>query len=751
MNTTAPDTENPQEGKDPMNLEASIKMPPKSEDSTLDVEVREDGIAVVWFDRPEKSVNTLSYSTMMELSDALDTMATNSEVKALIFASRKPGCFIAGAEITDISSITDPEVGRTKAAQGQAILNKIEDLSIPTVAAIQGVCLGGGTELTLCCRYRIAGDGSKFKMGLPEVNLGILPGFGGTYRLPRLIGVPAALDLILSGRGTPAKKAARIGLVDRVVPERGLMYAALEMARAAIAGAQGLPRSGRRNPPKGFSRFLENTPMGRSLVFSTARKRVLAKSGGHYPAPLEILDVMPKLLGASREKGLALEAAALGRLVTTPISKNLIGLFFQNEAAKKVGTKDAAANLDRVGVIGAGVMGAGIASLLVRKGYTVRLIDVAAPALATGLGRISAELSKRVKRKSMTETEAERAMARIAPSTDLSDLAGIDFVIEAAVEDLGIKKKILADLASQSSQPRVFATNTSSIPLAQIAEGVAPHITVVGMHFFNPVDRMPLVEVMEAGREEITNLTFGNAADRVLDLARRLGKVAIPVGDQPGFLVNRILSPYLSEAVMLVCEGASIATVDQLMKKFGMPMGPLRLLDEVGLDVAKHVASVLDGEKGANRFQKMIDWLVSRDRLGRKTKRGFYVYKGKGKKVREEPDAELVSIVSELFESDPEKSPGDDEIRDRLILALLNEAARSLEDKVVYEPAQLDLSMIMGTGFPPFRGGLLRYAQEEGIGTLVDKMKSYATSHGTRFEPCSLLASHAEEKKPFFA
>jgi len=711
------------------------------------VEREEGGVAVLFFDSPGKKVNTLSSKSMAELESQLRVLSQDDTVQALVLASRKPGCFVAGAEIGEIRDIVDPGRGAEMAAKGQAVFSLLEDLPFPTVAAIHGVCLGGGAELALACKLRVAGEGDSFKMGFPEVNLGILPAFGGTYRLPRLIGLVQSLDLLLGGKTVDARKALRMGFVDRVAPERGLLAAALEVARKAARDPKKIPRLPRFRA-RGMQRFLDGTAIGRSLVLSTARKKVLSKTHGHYPAPLAILDVLPRLLRLPREKGMALEAETLGRLVVTDVSKSLIGIFFLNEEAKKVGAKGASSHLSRVGVIGAGVMGAGIASLFVRRGLTVRLVDVAAEAMGRGLAAIRSEIEARVKRRSMKRFEAEAALARTAPSTRLSDMACAPFVVEAAVESLEIKRKLVKDLGSFRKEPLIFATNTSSIPLSEIAEGAPSHVTVVGMHFFNPVERMPLVEVMEAGATRIEGNEPGEAAQIVLDLARRMGKVPILVADRPGFLVNRILSPYLSEAVRLVCEGASIENVDRLMTDFGMPMGPLRLLDEVGLDVARHVSSVLD--KGAqNPFKRLIEALVEKKRTGKKSGRGFYVH-GKGKK-KPEPDAELRALVASLFGlADGTTGPDDDEITSRLLLSLVNEAARCLEEGIVRTPGELDLAMILGTGFPPFRGGLLRHADTVGLRSVADGLRALEARYGERFRPCPFLGTLASDGKTFF-
>jgi 3-hydroxyacyl-CoA dehydrogenase/enoyl-CoA hydratase/3-hydroxybutyryl-CoA epimerase len=709
--------------------------------AALTLEYGSDGVASLVFDNPDRKVNILT-TPVMERLDALvgeiESAAAEGRARALVVRSGKDGSFFAGADVDEIAGITDPEEGRAKAAQGQAVFERVHALPIPTVAAVDGVCLGGGTELILACDVRIASDRPETRIGLPEIRLGILPGFGGTTRLPRWIGLIAASDIILAGKAVDARKAQKIGLIhERMHP--GVLYErAEEIARTMAAG--GDPPE--RNRPGLAARLMEATPLGRSIILKQARKQVMKQTKGQYPAPLKAIEVMQRSAGKSMEKALAIEAKALGELVVTDESKNLIHVFHLMEGAKKAGPDAEARPVERVAVLGAGVMGGGIAQLLSYKGIEVRLKDIDRGALSTGLKHARAMFDKLVKRRKLRQREAEDRMNAISPTLDYAGFATTDLVIEAVVERMNVKKSVLRETEEAVRDDTILTSNTSSLSISEMATALARPENFAGMHFFNPVHRMPLVEIIrgEASSQE--------AVATVFELTRTLGKTPVIVNDGPGFLVNRVLTPYLNEAGFLLGEGASIAEVDEALLDFGMPMGPFRLLDEVGLDIARHAGETMHEAFGERLAPSpALVGLEDTDRLGRKNEKGFYVYEH-GRDQHPDPDIykELEAIVGEERRQVPAR-----EIVDRCVLPMINEAARILEEGIARSPGDVDLAMITGTGFPPFRGGLLRYADHVGLKTILAKLESFERSHGARYEPAPLLRRKAEAGEGFYA
>ena len=706
----------------------------------LILEHTEGGVAWLVFDRPDARVNILTQAVMERLDALLGELeegARRGDVGALVVRSGKPGTFIAGADVDEIAGVTDPEEGRRAAALGQAVFRRLERLPIPSIAAIDGVCLGGGTELALACTYRIAADREETQIGLPEVRLGILPGFGGTVRLPRLVGLRAALDIILTGKSVSARKAQRIGLVDERVPTPILYERAAELAH----DPEGLRERAERGSKGLGARLLEDTAPGRRLVLAMARKQVLKETRGHYPAPLSILDTVRRTLPLDIDRALAVEAEAVGRLVATRESKNLIHIFHLMEAAKKKAPSAEAREVERMGVLGAGVMGGGIAQLAAYRGIAVRLKDIQAEALTTGLSHAHDLFQKSVRRRRMSDAEAADAMARISPTLDYSGFGALDLVVEAVVERMDVKKAVLREAEERLPEGAVLASNTSTLSITEMGRGLADPARLCGMHFFNPVHRMPLVEVIrgEASSE--------GAVATVFAAARKLGKTPLIVRDGPGFLVNRVLGPYLNEAGWLLSEGASVADVDEALVDFGMPMGPFRLLDEIGWDVAGHAGAVLH-EAFGERMEPapVMEALGRTGRLGKKAGQGFYGYeKGRESGVDE-------SVYDALGQAVPQnrRTVSADEIVDRCVLVMVNEAARILEDGIVEEPGDVDLGMITGTGFPPFRGGLLRWADERGTGQVRERLEAFRAAHGGRFTPAPLLERLADHGRRFY-
>ncbi|HUF12516.1 MAG TPA: 3-hydroxyacyl-CoA dehydrogenase NAD-binding domain-containing protein [Longimicrobiales bacterium] len=683
------------------------------------------GLAEVVFDNPAGKAVVLTSDVMRRLDGILseiEGLARAGDVRAVVFRSAKDGMFVAGVNVDEIADVTDRDEARDKARQGQQLFRRVDHLPVPSVAAIDGTCLGGGTELALACTWRIASDRRETKIGLPEVRLGIIPGFGGTTRLPRLIGLPAALDLILTGRTLDARRAQRVGLIDERVHPSILLRRARELAREAAAGQ----RPDRSLP---LTQRLMAGP-ARKLVLRKARAGVMKETRGAYPAPLRALRVIDEGLGRSVDRQLALEADAVAELVPTGVSKNLIHVFHLMEDAKKAAPSADPQPVERVGVLGAGVMGGGIAQLLAYNSVGVRLKDIQEQALGLGLRHARELFDKAVKSRRMQRREADQAMNRISPTLEYSGFGSLDLVIEAVVERMDVKKSVLREVEGRVDAECVLTSNTSSLSITEMAAALERPERFAGMHFFNPVHRMPLVEVVRGER------TSDETVATVFRLARDLGKTPIIVRDGPGFLVNRLLAPYLNEAGWLLSEGASIEQVDRVMVEFGMPMGPFRLLDEVGLDVARHAAETMHASFG-ERFRPSppLAALARLDRLGRKGDSGFYVYEdGREKGV----DGSIYAALGSDVPTERRKM-NDETIRTRLLYPMVNEAARVLEDGIVRNAGDVDLGLITGTGFPPFRGGLLRWADTIGLHNIAQRLGHWKSQHGPRFAPAPSL------------
>jgi 3-hydroxyacyl-CoA dehydrogenase/enoyl-CoA hydratase/3-hydroxybutyryl-CoA epimerase len=705
-----------------------------------------DGIGVLIFDMPGSRVNILGSPTMRELDRMLDELASKP-LRALIFLSGKEKNFIAGADIEEIRGITDPEDAREKSRLGQMIFQKIADLPYPTIAAIDGTCVGGGLELALACDYRIARDDPNTRIGLPEVNLGILPAWGGSARLPRLIGIERALDMILSGKLLDAHQAYRRGVVDRVLPREYppeyVRQLALDFALEILAPPAADRIRSRRKPSGLRAGALEKTPVGRRLLFSQARKRVEKRTGGHYPAPLKALQAIEKGVELPLPQALELEAKFLGDLVVSDVCKNLVFLFFLREALRKdSGVGDAEVKpkeIRRVGVLGAGVMGGGIAQLLAYYDIPVRMKDINWEAVAAGYRQARKVFDGALRRRRLSEREVERKMSLISGATDYSGFGLVDLVIEAIVEDLEIKKKVFRELVKEVRKDTVLASNTSSLSITEMGKATRRPGQFVGMHFFNPVHRMPLVEVVRGDK------TSDETVATTVAFAKRLGKTPIVVRDRPGFLVNRILAPYLNEAALILQEGGKIDEVDSAMLDFGMPMGPFNLVDEIGIDVAVKVARVLT-EAFGDRMQPspVLQRLYDDGRYGKKKGRGFYVYKKKSKEV----DPSVYKLLADLRQPGTPLTPA--EMQDRMVLLMLNEAAVCLAEGLVRQPRDVDGGMVFGTGFPPFRGGLLRYADQRGLDAVVERLEAFAQQYGDRFAPAPLLKEMAAKGERFY-
>lgn len=696
----------------------------------------DDGFAWLTFDRPGEKVNSFTIDAMDELDKRIEQVSGDSSIKALVIVSGKKDSFIVGADIDELGQIKTEAEARAKAEKGQGVFSKIASLRIPTAAVINGACMGGGLEMSLACDYRIVSDDAKTSLALPEVNLGILPGWGGTQRLPRIVGLSQALTMILTGKTFNARKAYKSGLADGIVANEFMVEQVRAfMARAMAEGGRVKILNRRRSCEARMMRIMASNPLTRSLIFSGAHKQVMSKSKGQYPAPLEALDVVRSTYGRDISTGLPIEAAALGRLAVTPICKNLIRLFNISQDAKK-GPEKGAGAMQRSAVVGAGAMGGGIAWALSNAGMTVRLKDINWDAIAMGTAAAAGMFKASVKRRKMKPNAMNVAMHRISGATDYSGFSNVDVVVEAVVENMDLKKRVLKEIEDATNPETIICTNTSSLPISELAEALDHPERFVGLHFFNPVNRMLLVEVIPG--EKTSQATI----DAAVSLVRRLGKTPIVAGECAGFLVNRILLPYIVEAARMFEEGVSAERIDQALEDFGMPMGPLTLADEVGLDVGFKVAKVLEDAYGprmevAPGLGRIVE---SGENLGKKTGRGFYIHSKKGKKSIKTANTEAERLArGEMRHCDL----SDQEIVDRAVLVMVNEAARCIEEGVVSNPETLDMAMVFGTGFAPFRGGVLHYAEERGLSEITTRLRELAEKYGDRFSPDALLEQTA--------
>lgn len=694
--------------------------------SSFHLDIRTDGIAVLTFDLPGEKVNKLTTAVMNEFDRLLDEIAANHTIKALVIRSGKPGIFIAGADIAEIRDITDANKGEALSRKGQSVLSKLELLPFPTVAAIHGPCLGGGMEFTLACSYRVVSNDPRTALGLPEVKIGIIPGFGGTQRLPRLVGLANSLEMILPGKSVHAKKAKRFGLADEVTYRETLLDVAIQLANQAI----GKPRpTGIRSKRPFLIKLLESNPLTRAIVYRTARKSVLKETRGNYPAPLAALEAVRYGFSHGLSAGYEHEARTLGNLAVSEVSKNLINVFYLNEALKK-DVSPSPFTVTRAGVIGAGVMGGGIAQLFSEKGITVRMKDVTPKAVAMGFRTADGIFRKRSKKGILDPLQARDGMDRITGATDASGLHAADLAVEAVVENMEVKKTVLRDFEQVAKDSAIFASNTSSLSITDMASAAKRPERVVGMHFFNPVEKMPLVEVVRGQR------TSPETVAAIATLSRRIGKLPVVVNDGPGFLVNRILMPYLGEALTMLEEGSGIDEIDHALLRFGMPMGAFILLDEIGIDIAHKVSGILHQGLGARIKQSpLLEDLYKEGYLGKKNGKGFYLYSG-GKRGTHNPQ---VAGMAGKRQGAARRPVPEQEIVERATFLMIKEAALCLEDKIIDRVDHLDAALIFGIGFPPFRGGLMRYAEKLGAKYIVERLEVYTAKYGERFAPPTFL------------
>lgn len=702
-----------------------------SEQKAFSLKIDEQNIAWLAIDVPNEKMNTLQAAFADEMKEIFAQLKDTSGVKGMIIHSLKPDNFVAGADVRMLEACTTASEAEALAKQGQELFQQLSDLPYPVVAAIHGPCLGGGLELALACDYRVCTDSDKTRLGLPEVQLGLLPGSGGTQRLPRLIGLLPSLDLILTGKQLRAKKAKKLGVVDACVPETIL----LDVAKQLIE--KGKNKGNKKQSTK--EKLMSGSGLGRKFVFEQAAKKTNEKTRGNYPATVAILEVIQHGLEKGFAQGQELEAKRFGELVMSSESKALRSIFFATtEMKKENGAEAEPAAVNRVGVLGGGLMGAGISHVSVAKAKVpVRIKDVSNDGVLNALNYNYKLFEKQRKRRIISKAGLQSKMLQLSGGIDFTSFNHIDVVIEAVFEDLDLKQTMVADIEANAKPETIFATNTSSLPIHKIAEKAERPENIVGLHYFSPVEKMPLVEVIPH------ETTSEETISTVIALAKKQGKTPIVVKDKAGFYVNRILAPYMNEAAHILLANEPIEQLDGALLDFGFPVGPITLLDEVGVDIGAKIMPILVNELG-ERFKgpDVFDTLLNDGRKGRKSGKGFYTYKGKKKEVDKS--------VYKLLNLTPESKLSDNDIALRCVLPMLNEAVRCLDDGIIRSPRDGDIGAIFGIGFPPFLGGPFRYMDQFGLKELVEKMNEFASKYGDRYAPCDGLLTRAGEGRNFY-
>jgi len=709
--------------------------------AALRLERRPDGVGVIVIDVPGESVNTLRGNFAEELATLLDTIDRSADLRAIVVTSGKADGFVAGADIKALLAARRAEDAADLSRRGQRVLDRLAALEKPVVAAIHGACLGGGLELALACHGRVASTDEKTKLGLPEVQLGLLPALGGTQRLPRLVGTDVALDLLLTGKQLDARRAQRMGLVDEVVPRAILLEVA---SRAALGRVGKAPEKKRFDRRRLTEAVLVKNPLGRQVFFGQARKRTLAKTHGNYPAAERILEVVRHGLSKGIQAGLGAEAIAFGELAVSGEARELMSIFFaQNELKKDRGVVEAnieAIKLRRVGVLGAGLMGAGVAFVTaVNAKLPVRLKDRDERSVGKGVAHVRELIVERAKTRRLSTFERDRELLRVTATTGYEGFEAVDVVIEAVFEDLAIKQQVLREVEAQGGKNLIFASNTSSLPITKIAEAAKAPERVIGMHYFSPVNKMPLLEVIT------TPKTAGWVVATAVELGKRQGKTVIVVGDGAGFYTTRVLGPYLNEASYLLAEGVPVEAIDAALVRWGFPVGPVTLLDEVGIDVGLKVGKILHEAFGTRMTPPpAVERLIEDQRLGKKNGRGFYDYASK-KKGQREVDKSVYGVLG----VEPVLDLPSGEIAERCALQMVNEAAYCLGEGILRSARDGDIGAVFGLGFPPFRGGPFRYVDALGAKDVVRRLSALEQAKGERFRPAPILVEYAERGRTF--
>ncbi|MEZ4445975.1 MAG: fatty acid oxidation complex subunit alpha FadJ [Polyangiaceae bacterium] len=716
-------------------------------DKALSVAVRPDGIAVVTFDVPGATMNTLRADFVAEFTRVVGEIAHNPDVRAAVLISGKRDSFIAGADIDMLEAIETAADAEAMVRRGHHAVAGLAKLDKPLVAAVHGPALGGGFEVALACNGRVLSDSPKTVLGLPEVQLGLLPGLSGLQRLAALTSLQVALDYGLTGKNMRPRQAKSLGVADDVVPAPILLEVAVELAKKLAAGERPKRRRKSRLSPEGLTKLaLEDNPLGRSLLFKKAREAFRKKTGGHYPAPEHIVDLLERYAADGLEASQEQEAQSFATLVTSDVSKNLRSIFFATTALKKDnGVDDASVeprDVKKVAVLGAGLMGAGIAYVSIDKGYQVRMKDRDQAAVGRGIGYVAGILDERVKRRRLERPGRAERMGRLSTTVDYRGMEDADLVIEAVFEDLALKQRVLREVEEACGADVIFASNTSSIPIAKIAEASSRPENVVGMHYFSPVHKMPLLEVIRTAK------TADEVVATAVRVGKKQGKTVIVVNDGVGFYTSRALGPYMNEASYLLTEGVAVETIDRALTSFGWPVGPLTLVDEVGIDVAAHVGPIMLEAFGDRLLPPpTIERLVADGRKGRKNERGFYRYGGDEKRKKgksgKEVDVTVYSVLGlEVPNADKPPVPME-EIRERCNLQFVNEAFHCFGEGILRSPRDGDIGAIFGLGFPPFLGGPFRYVDAQGPARVLERIERYEDRFGARWTPAPALVDLA--------
>lgn len=704
----------------------------------LTLEITKEGIAIITIDCPDGKVNKVSSGFLNEVAGNLNDISNNKSIKGIVIISGKEDNFVVGADIDELKGMQTTEEVIAYITKGHTLLNSLENMKIPVVACISGNCLGGGLELALVCSYRMAVNSPQTSLGFPEVQLGLLPAAGGTQRLPRLIGLTAALPLLLTARNLRAKKAKKAGLIDELISPYGAKEAAVKKA-LELAKSGNIKRKRKRSF---FAFLLESNPVGRAIVFSQARKMVTRQTYGCYPAPYAIIEAVEHGQKYGKAAGLKKEIELFGKLVTTPASKALMSLFFGMSDLKKNPQKSLARKVGKIAVIGTGLMGQGIASVSTGICDTILMKDVSLDAAAKGMKEIWQGLEKKAKSGTILGFDRDVQYGKLVACENYSLFENTDLVVEAVFEDLGVKKRVLADVEAATNERTIFASNTSAIPISDIAAGCKRPENVIGMHYFSPVPKMPLLEIIT------TDKTAPWVAATALDMGIAQGKTCIVVKDGPGFYTTRILAPMLNEVIFLLEEGAIPNDIDRAMRQFGYPVGPVALIDEVGIDVGAHVGEQLGkmfaarGMQSSNAFPK----LIAKDYKGKKNKKGFYLYEGKKKKGQKLPNEEVYALLGGA----PRKKFDTELIQQRVSLMMISEALICLQEGIISCPRDGDIGAVFGLGFPPFEGGPFRYIDSVGATRVMGTLESLDKIYGKRFSPPQILADIAKSGKKFY-
>ncbi|MCA1898556.1 fatty acid oxidation complex subunit alpha FadJ [Shewanella putrefaciens] len=707
-------------------------------EKTFNLTRRDDGIAILTMDVPGETMNTLKAQFGPEISEILAEIKSDPHIRGLVLISGKKDSFVAGADISMLDACKTAGDAKALSQQGHVVFNELEALKIPVVAAIHGACLGGGLELALACHQRVCSDDGKTMLGVPEVQLGLLPGGGGTQRLPRLVGITTALDMMLTGKQIRPKQALKMGLVNDVVPQTILLQTAVEMALAGKRAPKPVKKSL-------VNQVLEGTSFGRNIIFDQATKQVEKKTQGNYPALAKIIDCVRQGIAKGMQKGLEVEASHFAELVVSKESEALRSIFFATtEMKKETGAEGATARkVKKAVILGGGLMGGGIASVTTTKAkIPVRVKDISEKGLSNALSYAYKLLDKGVKRRHMTPAARDNLMALMTTTTEYKGVKDADIVVEAVFEDLALKHQMVKDIERECGEHTIFASNTSSLPISQIAEAATRPENVIGLHYFSPVEKMPLVEVIAHAK------TSPETIATTVAFARKQGKTPIVVQDGAGFYVNRILALYMNEAAQLLLEGQSVEHLDKALVKFGFPVGPITLLDEVGIDVGAKISPILEKELG-ERFKApaAFDKLLSDDRKGRKNGKGFYQY---GQKDSSKKAKVVDESVYGVLGIKPGTNKDAKALAERCVVQMLNEAVRCLDDGIIASPRDGDIGAIFGIGFPPFLGGPFHYIDTLGAANLVKILEGYQSQFGNRFEPCERLKTMARENVSFF-